>query len=161
MTYAFILAALLSLPTAKEDRPVTPEKTLQLEAVAAAVHRATKTPDEAAFVLAWGSAETHYSLRIAEGRCLIWECDRGKARGPWQIHRNAAMSAEQWDRMHGVEHIDEQARVAAARARWALRQCKVDRIRGAFRVLGGLGCKRQLKGENERVKAFERMRRRL
>ncbi len=156
-----IILALAVLPVAGEDKPVTPEKTAQLNAIAAAVHRHAKTPDEAAFVLAWGDAETHYSLRIAEGRCLIWECDRGKARGPWQVHRNAAMSAEQWDKMHGVEHIDEQARVAAARARWALRQCKVDRIRGAFRVLGGVGCTRPIKGEGERVKAFEAMRRRL
>ncbi len=163
MTYAFILAALLALPIAREDKPVTPEKTMQLQAVAAAVSRHARTPDEAAFVLSWGSAETHYSLRIAEGRCMIaiGECDRGKARGPWQVHRVAAMSAEQWDRMHGVENIDEQARVAASRARWALRQCPVDRIRGAFRVLGGVGCSRPIKGEDDRVKAFEAMRRRL
>ncbi len=160
MTFAFILAAVLALPTYKEDRPVTLEKTQQLNAISAAVLRHAKTADEAAFLLALGDAESKFSLRIHAGNCKPTECDRGRARGPWQLHRNG-MPDEQWDKMHGVENIDEQARVAAARARWALRQCRVDRIRGAFRVLGGVGCTRPIKGEDERVKAFEAMRRRL
>lgn len=161
MTFKAILVALGLMPVWKEDRPVTPEKERQLSATSAAIHAAAKTPDEAAFLIAWGDAETHYSLRVHAGRCHRWECDRGRARGPWQVHRNAAMSPEQWDKMHGVENIEEQAKVAAARARWAMRQCKGDPIRGGFRVLGGLGCQVELKGEGERMAAFKRARAKL
>lgn len=156
-----IVLAILALPLYKEDRPVTLEKVSQLEAVSFAIHAAAKTPDEAAFLIAWGEAESKFSLRVAAGRCKPTECDKGRARGPWQIHRFASMSPEQWDRMHGVENIDEQAVEAARKARWALRQCPADRIRGAFRVLGGLGCSRPLKGEAERVATFNRVRAKL
>ena len=155
-----ILAALALLPIFGEDRPVTPEKQRQLDAISQAVRAAAKTPDEAAFLLAFGWHESNFSLRIAQGRCKPHECDRGKARSPWQLHR-VGMTEERWAQMQGVEHVNEQAAEAMNRARWALRQCSTDRIRGAFRVLSGRGCQYPLKGEAERVATFERVRRRL
>lgn len=161
MTLKLLLAALLALPHYREDTPGTPEKLAQHSALSAAIRAEARTADEAAFLLAWGDAETHYSLRVHSGRCKPHECDRGRARGPWQLHRDASMSADTWARMHGVENTPLQAREAAKKVRWALRQCPANRIVGAFRVLGGRGCQYELPGENERVAMFERVRRRM
>ena len=154
-----ILLALLAFPLFHEDIQ-TIEKRAQLEAVAKAVASVSQSPEEAAFLLAWGKAETHFSLRIHRGECRTWECDGGKARGPWQAHKNG-MPDERWNKMTGVENIQIQAEQAVKHARWALQACPGDRIRGAFRVLGGHGCLSPLKGENGRVGEFKWIRGRL
>jgi len=71
------------------------------------------------------------------------------------------MPEERWSRMIGVENTRVQAEQAAKHARWALRQCPEDRVRGAFRVLGGRACWQSLKGEEKRVADFGRIRARL
>ena len=154
-----ILSTILMFRLYHEDVP-SDEKREQLAAVANTVASVSQTVDEAAFLLAWGKAETHFSLRIHRGECHHWECDGGKARGPWQAHRNA-MADERWTKMIGVENIETQAEQAIQDARWALRACPHDRIRGAFRVLAGRGCSSSIKGEGERVAEFEWIRRRL
>jgi hypothetical protein len=70
------------------------------------------------------------------------------------------MPLEQWDRMHGVEHIAVQAEAAASMARWALRTCRGD-VRGAFAVLGGRGCAGTIKGIDERVRVYRSVRSKL
>jgi hypothetical protein len=155
-----VIAAVYMLTVFHEDTKGSPEKSAQLNAVAAAVAEFARSPDEVAFLLAWAKHETNLSLRIHAGQCRAWECDRGKARGPWQAHRNG-MPLERWDRMHGVENTRAQAEHAARMARWALRQCPDDRIRGAFRVLGGRACWQPLKGDELRVADFQKMRGRL
>ncbi|HEY3499514.1 MAG TPA: hypothetical protein VGK73_32715 [Polyangiaceae bacterium] len=159
MTLKPILSAVLALVVCREDPPGSPEKRAQLVAVGSAVAEFAKTPDEAAFLIAWAQAESHLSLRIHIGNCKPWECDRGRARGPWQTHRNG-MPEERWARMIGVENTRAQAEQAARHARWAMRQCP-DRVLGAFRVLGGNGCDRPIKGERDRVAAFQRVRAKL
>lgn len=155
-----ILAVALSLVVFHEDREASAEKTAQLNAIAAAVAEFTKTPDEAAFLIAWGQAETNYSLRIQRGQCRRWECDRGRARGPWQVHRLRNMPLEKWDRMHGIENTRAQVEHAVKMTRWALGRCKGD-ARCAFRLLGGLAPTTPLKGEDGRVADYEKARRRL
>lgn len=159
MTLQVVLAAILLLPVFHEDG-ASPEKTAQLTAVAAAVAEVARDKDEAAFLIAWGEHESRYSLRIHRGQCKPLECDRGRARGPWQNHR-IGMAEDAWGRLVGVEMTRVQAAEAMRRARSALRMCPADRIRGAFRVLGGNGCTRALKGENERVETFQRVRAKL
>jgi len=154
-----ILLAILAFPLFHEDIQ-TEQKRAQLEAVAKSVASVSRTADEAAFLLAWGKAETHFSLRIHRGECRRWECDGGKARGPWQAHKNG-MPDDQWGRMIGVENIDVQARQAIRHARWALQACPGDRIRGAFRVLAGHGCLSPIRGEKGRVAEFNWIRARL
>lgn len=156
MTLEIILAAVLALPVFHEDA-ASPEKSAQL---AAAVADVARDKDEAAFLIAWGEHETRYSLRIHRGKCKPLECDRGKARGPWQNHRNG-LADDRWSALSGIELTGIQAEEAARRARWALRACPADRIRGAFRVLGGNGCTKALRGEDERVATFKRVRARL
>jgi hypothetical protein len=154
-----VLVALALLPRFHEDREAV-GKVVQENAIAAAIAKVTSNPDEAAFLLAWGDAETHYSLRIHEGRCFRWECDRGRARGPWQLHRNGR-SLELWDRMHGVDNVDVQAREALKMARWAMNECRMkgdERILSGFRMLGAKGCHGVLPGERDRLAAFKRVR---
>lgn len=159
MTIQVILALLALVPMPPAERAL-PEKPAQQMALAASLAEHARDADELAFLIAWGSAETNFAVRIHAGRCKSWECDRGKARGPWQSHRSG-MRADDWSRMHGVENTPAQVARAAGHARWALRQCPGDRIRGAFRVLGGLRCNVPLKGEDERVVRFETIRGRL
>ncbi len=151
-----VLAAALSLATYREDVADSPEKRAQMTAVSAAVVEFARTPTEIAFLLSWGRHETNFSLRVHSGRCRKWECDRGRARGPWQSHRNG-MSAELWERMTGVENTRAQAMVAAKHARWALSKCSGD-VRCAFRRLGGLRVDVPLKGEAARIASFDRIR---
>lgn len=161
MTIKALLVLLAALPTWREDRFDCPDKLAQRNGIAAAVQAEARTPDEAAFLLAWGQHESAFSLRIGAGRCKPWECDRGRARGPWQLHRDASMTADTWSRMHGLENVPVQAREAAKKVRWALRQCPADRVRGGFRVLGGNGCQKALRGEDERVRTFQKIRKRM
>ena len=159
MTLATLLAALLALPVFHEDTQAY-EKPAQLTGIAAAVLSVARNKDEAAFLIAWGEHETRYSLRIHRGLCTRWECDRGKARGPWQNWR-VGMSDEKWARLEGIENTRAQAAEAMKRARSAMRTCPADRIRGAFRVLGGMGCTRALRGEDARMETFQRVRAKL
>lgn len=124
--------------------------------LAASVVQYAKTPTEAAFLLAWGWHESNYQARIIANECKRWECDRGRARGAWQLHERAA--GDDWSALPGS--IDAQARSAARMTRWALGRCKGD-ARCAFRVLGGLQPDARLKGEDERVASYERARRAL
>jgi len=105
--------------------------------VATAIAKYARTPSEAAF---------HH--------CHRWECDHGLAIGAWQLHRGAA--GPDWARLPG--DLELQAKHAAGLARWAMRACPKDPVRGGFRVLGGLGCDRTLKGEEKRIAAFNKAR---
>jgi hypothetical protein len=147
-----ILLAILALPIFHEDTEAE-DKRAQLEAIANAVAAVAQTPDEAAFLLAWGNAESNYSLRIHRGECNSWECDAGRARGPWQAHRNG-MPEERWEKMIGVDNVEVQAQHALFLTRWALHACPHDRIRGAFRVLAGRACTSPIRGEAGRVSSY-------
>lgn len=154
-----VLLALQLLTVFHEDKAESPEKRAQLTGLAYSIAEFSRDADTAAFLIVWAKHETNLSLRIQVGRCKAWECDRGKARGPWQQHRNGR-DEETWNRMIGVENTRVQAREAAKQARWALGRCKGD-ARCAFRMLGGLAPTTPLKGEEKRVADFERTRRRL
>jgi hypothetical protein len=138
---ALILSALLRLGVAH------PEPT------ADAIAHNARTPVEAAFLIAWGRAESLFSERIIANDCRRWECDHGRARGAWQLHAGAV--GKDWAFLPG--NVELQARYAGRMTRWALRQCPADPVRGGFRVLGGLGCDRELKGEQSRVETFRKV----
>lgn len=38
--------------------------------------------------------ETRFRRDVQIGQCRPWECDKGKARGPYQLHRNGKSEAE-------------------------------------------------------------------
>lgn len=156
MTFAAVLVALGLLPLAAEDRrpELEPQKSAQYQALAQAMTEAARDRRELAFLIAWGWHETAYSLRIHRNECRRWECDRGRARGPWQLHRNG-LDAQSWDKLAGVENAREQALEAALRARRALRSCPT--VEGAFRHLVGRGCSSPLPGVDKRVATFRRV----
>ena len=116
-----VRAALAKQPVYKEDK--SPEfaeaKAAQLDALAHAIAEASRKPlvpvsqrDWAAMLITIARSETNFSLRIHRGECKKWECDRGRARGPWQNQRNQH-TAPSWDELHGIEHSVVQARVAS------------------------------------------------
>ena len=155
MTFKTILLAILHV--------AHPPTISSVAEPAAAIAEVTDDRNLAAFLVAWGASETHFDDRLGRGECRAFECDAHRladgtvihrARGYWQSHRNG-MSEERWEAMLGPDRTREQARVAAAHARWALRNCGGD-ARCAFRVLGGLPRTKPLKGENARMSAYER-----
>jgi hypothetical protein len=124
------------------------------EQVATAVSMTTMTDAESRFLLAWGRHESNYLERIIENRCERWECDHGRARGGWQLHEKIA--GRYWDLLPGS--VAFQVAAAARATRWALRTCDGD-ARCSFRVLGGLHKDCPLRGEEERMQTYERVRR--
>jgi hypothetical protein len=67
----------------------------------------------AAAVVYFGNIESHYAYRIHAGFCKSWECDKGKAVGPWQLQRRDGWSDEYWLSLHGMTILatSEQARI--------------------------------------------------
>ena len=154
MTFELIFSVLISLNFYKEDTS-GPEKHAQMAGLAYFIAAEKLSKKETAFLIAWGEAETRYSLRIHAGNCLPHECGRGKARGPWQ--RESAVTPL------GIESTPIQVKDAAAQVRWALRYCQGSEL-GAFRALRGCGCACPLPGEASRVarmrEVLERLQRR-
>lgn len=155
-----ILAGLLSLPTYGEDRApgLVEAKRAQYAALAAGIATAAKaqsvtTPrDWAALVIAIGHAESGFSLRIQAGQCKPHECDRGRARGPWQLHRYAEATTW-WEQMHGVEHAARQAQVASARLARGFYTCRgsADWLTATINGFAGRKCSSVWPGLEARV----------
>ena len=163
ISLAAISAALATLPVFHEDR-ANPYKGAQLVTVAKAVAAVSRTREEAAFLLAIGHHESGHSFRIQLGVCRSFECDRGKALGPYQIHRNGRSESD-W---HGFVGLSLEATKAAAGAalqhvRFAQRVCRgePDPIVATFRAYAGRGCRNVLPGERDRVAPFQAVMRKL
>lgn len=130
---ALVLAGLQSLPVFHEDKApeFAEQKAAQLETFAAAVaeqaaQQKVALPREwAALMVTIAYQESGLSLRIHRGDCYIkkGECDRGLARGVFQLHRYAE-AVPTWDQMHGLDNIGIQARVASARLRRGYYTCR-------------------------------------
>ncbi len=115
--FAHALAGLLALPIYKDDRQ-DPRKFSQLALVAHEVSQLEPPPgvsrkDWMALVVAIGEAESGYSLRIMEGLCRPLECDRGRARSPWQMHQNDH-TRPVWDELQGFMTLHVQVQTASA-----------------------------------------------
>lgn len=123
---AWVRAAMESLPTYVEDRG-NPDKTAQLDAIAAAIAEASKDaprpPREwAALLLTIGHHESGFSLRIQRGECKPFECDHGRARSAWQLHKNL-YTAPVWDQLHGIENTKIQVKTASEALKRAYYTC--------------------------------------
>jgi hypothetical protein len=163
-----ILAALLSLPQQAEDKApeLAEQKRAQLVAIADALadvadeQRITSKRDWAALVIAIGQAESGFSLRIHDGRCFKWECDRGRARGPWQLHRYAE-AVPVWEQMHGLDNIAVQVRVASARLRRGYYTCRGggDWLVATINGFAGRRCSLVWPGLEARVATWRNVRR--
>ncbi len=161
-----IKAGAFALAVFKEDAAdeFADAKRAQLEAVAVAlepVARAQKIarPAEwAALILAIGDAESGFSLRIHAGQCKPHECDRGRARGPFQLHRYAE-AVPTWEQMHGLGNIGVQVRVASARLARGYYTCRggTDWLAATINGFAGRRCAEIWPGLESRVATWRRV----
>jgi hypothetical protein len=159
----WVRAAMESLPCFHEDRG-DPDKSAQLDAIAAAVAEvsrdAPRSPREwAALLLTIGYHESTFSLRIHRGQCKPHECDRGKARSAWQLHKNLH-TASMWEQLHGIEHTAVQVRAASDALKRAYFTCSrsgVPWLQATLNGYAGRRCSSEWPGLDKRVSTFSRL----
>lgn len=160
---AWVRAAMDALPCFHEDRG-DPDKSAQLDSIAAAVAEvsrdAPRPPREwAALLLTIGYHESTFSLRIHRGECKPHECDRGKARSAWQLHKNL-YTAPIWDQLHGIEHTQVQVRAASDALKRAYFTCSrsgVPWLQGTLNAYAGRRCSSQWPGLDRRISTFNHL----
>jgi len=154
-----------------EDRNERELKAVQLQDLATAIEFAAQehppgvsVKDWQALLMAVSYAESTWSLRIARGDCKPHECDGGRARSPWQIHRNG-MSDQDWEAMQGLANVNFQAEKASAVLRRAFLTCKgsgVPWVMGTLNNYAGRKCSDDSwDGLVERGRIFSKIRTRL
>lgn len=161
---AWVRTALGSLPVAKADR--TPDRSAlresHLDQFAAEIARVSKSaprpPREwAALIATIGSHESNFDTDILANRCKPWQCDRGKARSVFQIHRLSYL-AEFWDASPG--NVTAQVTMVDRALRRSLVTCArlgVPYPASVFRAFAGRSCSWPLKDEAARVGTFNRL----
>lgn len=129
------------------------------EAVWAASQGAPLPPrDWARLMLTVGFHESGLSMRIAAGNCRKHECDRGRAKGLWQLHANYFNRTE-WFRQDG--DIGLQAKLASDALKRAWGTCRgsgVEPVRATLSAYAGQGCGKEWKGLSARLATFQRLR---
>ncbi len=117
-----VLFMLLGLPPSTGDREAPEERATRLADVAQAIGEAAEQipwPESreslASVLVAQGYFESGFSKRIQEGHCRRYECDGGRARSPWQLHRGTQVPWDTWEQLgtQGVESVTLGARSAA------------------------------------------------
>lgn len=162
---AWVRAAVDSLPCFVEDRGDA-HKEGQLAAIAAAVADVSKDaprpPREwAALLLTVGYHESTFSLRIHRGECKPHECDRGRARSAWQLHKNL-FTEPVWEQLHGIENTAVQVRAASDALKRAYFTCKrsgVPWLQATLNGYAGRRCSSQWPGLDQRSATFSRLQR--
>lgn len=160
---AWVRAAMDALPCFHEDRG-SPDKAAQLDAIAAAVAEvsrdAPRPPREwAALLLTIGHHESTFSLRIHRGQCKPYECDQGRARSAWQLHKNLH-TAPIWDQLQGIEHTAIQVRAASDALKRAYFTCSrsgVPWLQATLNGYAGRRCSAEWPGLDSRVSTFNRL----
>lgn len=156
-----LLALLLTLATYHED--VGSER-LQAhrESIAQSVSRESKKaprpPREwVALMLTVANHETHFSIRISDGNCRKHECDRGKAKGLYQLHRNS-LNWDDWAKQDG--NVPLQAKLGSDALRRAYYTCSrsgVPWLIGTLNAYAGKRCSANWPGLQARVATFNRL----
>ena len=158
VNYVWVLAAVLSLPTYHEDR-AEPHKSAQLAMIASAVADEARDKEEAALVLTIGAHESGLSYRIHTGRCRPLECDRGRAIGLFQTHRNGR-TEKQWLDLGGLAGTKAAVHAALFDLRRARGLCRGEPNMplATLRAYGsGHGCREPLRDEASRMATFRRL----
>lgn len=118
----------------------------------------------AAILLTIAWHESTLSLRIHRGQCRPMECDRGRARSPWQLQRQRGMTDEEWELLQGFD--DERTRFAAVTAaRHVVRSralCRslerhADWVALTLAAYAGRRCTGHLPDMPRRLKTFRRL----
>lgn len=160
---AWVRAAVESLPCFVEDRG-DPEKEAQLDQIAAAIAEvsrdAPRSPREwAALLLTIGYHESTFSLRIHRGQCKPHECDRGRARSAWQLHKNT-FTAPVWDQLHGIENTRVQVQAASdalKRAYFTCNRSGVPWLQATLNAYAGRRCSAEWPGLGQRVATYQHL----
>lgn len=137
----------------RKDAPVDARE------LAEAIGSVTTSPQWAAFLLTTARHEAALSARIARGECLKHECDGGRAWGLFQNWKSAA-NADVW----GSPDIRVQVKAASHLSRQYYNMCRGSGVPfplSTFRALGGHGCTLPLKGEEQRMRTYQRVLARL
>lgn len=171
----YLLTAIASLPTYHEDvgDHLVEQKRAQAQMIATAIDEAVEQvqdrwPDSkrelAALMLAVAWHETRLSLRIHDGRCKPLECDRGRARGLWQLHVHRSLPRERWLTVAGLteaatKSAAREAAIALVRSR---RMCAVatrgrDWVGATLTAYAGRGCGGRLPDLQARIRTYRRL----
>jgi hypothetical protein len=169
----YLLLAISSLPTFKEDvgEFFLPKKRAQAEIIAQAIAEVSETTrgwpgskrELASLLLTVAWHETRLSLRIHDGLCKPYECDRGRARGLWQLHAHASLPKERWLAVAGLDlestrnGAAEAAKALVRSRRLCLRGTNADWVAPTLSAYAGLGCGGSLPDAAERVRTFRRL----
>jgi hypothetical protein len=162
------LAAARGLPVYFEDTAPELEqaKAAQLGEIARAIaevskDKAPRPPREwAALLLTIGYRESTFSLRIHRGDCRPKECDGGRARSSWQLHRNAFIAPQVWDKLFGLDHTELQVQTADAalrRAYWTCSRSGVPWLQATINAYAGRRCGEDWPGLEERVATWAKL----
>jgi hypothetical protein len=161
---AWVRAAVESLPCFVEDRG-DPDKSAQLDQIAAAIAEVSRdsprSPREwAALLLTIGYHESTFSLRIQRGQCKPHECDHGRARSAWQLHKNT-FTAPVWEQLEGVENTRVQVQAASDALRRAYYTCNrsggVPWLQATLNAYAGRRCGAEWPGLEQRVSTYHRL----
>ncbi len=171
---AYILAAIQVLPTFHEDvgEDHVAQKRVQAHLIANAVAEVAGnargwpgSPRElAALMLTVAYHETGFSLRIHDGHCKPYECDKGRARGLWQLHAHRSLPRERWLTLAGLD--DAATRLSAQEAAYALvrsRRVCLSKIQGSdwvtptLAAYAGRGCGGRLPDSAARLRTYRHL----
>lgn len=138
-----VLAAMLSLAPYTADRAATAdEREALLQPLAYEISMVSRTPSEGALLVAVAFHESGFARYVLTGHCSEGppgqRCDGGKARGPWQLHRQACPAA--WG---PTGDLRTEATCALALLRWGGQQCREHArtpVLGAVGMFAGRGC---------------------
>lgn len=136
---AILLAGAIALTVTASEPQVDPQRLDAAITVESA--KAPRSPYEwRKLMKAIAIEESGLLQRIADGHCKPHECDRGRARGLWQLHRNS-INREQWAKQDG--DIELQAHLASdqlERGYWTCSKAGVPWLVGTINGYAGRRC---------------------
>lgn len=166
----YILAVLLSLEPAHDDKENWDERVERMSVVAKAIDDASSkatcqdsydVPEckktwpgskksLALLLVTNGYWESRFAKNVHEGKCRSYECDAHKvngnvfhrARSPWQVQKTGLVTKEDYDKMNSssLESTTISANVASKHLSLGMNSCKT--IIGALSIYGGVkSCK--------------------
>lgn len=129
-----ILSYLLAQPVHKSDSDEPPESRRErvAEVARAIASVAGKDAGKAAFLAVQAVHESGLRRDVLSCNCPRHECDRGKARGAWQLHR-IPERPEIWSLVCGGDYASH-----ALGASWIARYYSAKSLECSFAALGGV-----------------------